>query len=159
MTGYGYMYDAAGNRVAKGNIHAVQVNGAYNMTCDVTANGFDQISGYVVGPSGEQLTEVGADNRWLHTNVWAGGKLIATYSMFDTGVQFHIDDPLGTRRAQANSAGALDAVYPSLPFGDGLAYGGTANDPTENHFTGKERDAESGNDYMFASEREGRSPC
>ena len=26
----------------------------------------------------------------------------------------------------------------------------TGDDPTENHFTGKERDIETGNDYMFA---------
>ena len=48
----GYLYDAAGNRVAKGRI--TNPNG----TCDVTTNGFVQTAAYVVGPSGEQLTEV-----------------------------------------------------------------------------------------------------
>jgi RHS repeat-associated protein len=37
-----------------------------------------------------------------------------------------------------------------MPFGDGFAQGGTAVDPTENHFTGKERDGETGNDYFGA---------
>jgi RHS repeat-associated protein len=138
------LYDAAGNRVAKGSITT--------MSCDITTNGFSQLEGYVVGPSGEQLTEVGANNStWNHTNVFAGGKLIGTYD--STGLHFHIDDPLGTRRAQVNASGTLEAVYQSLPFGDGyieslLTPG--ADDPTENHFTGKERGAESGNDYMFA---------
>jgi hypothetical protein len=36
----------------------------------------------------------------------------------------------------------LEAEYQSLPFGDGLAQTGNVSDPTENHFTGKERDAQ-----------------
>jgi RHS repeat-associated protein len=148
----GYLYDAAGNRVAKGNI--TNPNG----TCDITSNGFTPTAGYVVGPSGEQLTEVawvsGGWNQWKHTNVYAGGKLIGTYdgAVAAPTLHFHIDDPLGTRRAQVSSTGVLEATYQSLPFGDGLnsiPYT-NATDPTENHFTGKERDAESGNDYMFA---------
>ena len=51
---------------------------------------------------------------------------------------------------QTNAAGQIEAVYQSLPFGDGFAANGPAADPTENHFTGKERDLESGNNYMFA---------
>ena len=139
----GYVYDAEGNRTAKGTITS--------LSCDPTANGFTQLAGYVVGASGEQLTEIDANNQWAHTNVWAGGKLIATY---DTqGLHFHIDDPLGTRRAQTNASGVLEATYQSLPYGDGYATQsapGFSDDPTENHFTGKERDIETGNDYMFA---------
>jgi len=103
--GTGYLYDAAGNRVAKGSITT--------LTCDVTSNGFTQTEGYVVGPSGEQLTEVGAStSTWNHTNIYAGGKLIGTYDQ--AGLHFHIDDPLGTRRAQVSSSGALEATYQSL---------------------------------------------
>ena len=65
-------------------------------------------------------------------------------------LHFHIDDPLGTRRAQANGTGTLEAAYQSLPFGDGSTTSPYGYDPTENHYTGKERDTESGNDYMFA---------
>jgi len=137
----GYLYDASGNRVAKGNITN------WNGTCDITTNGFQQTEGYVVGPSGEQLTEVNASNAWTHTNIYAGGKLIGTYDT--AGLHFHIDDPLGTRRMQFSSAGVLEAVYQSLPFGDGYTMYGSG-DPTENHFTGKERDTESGNDYFGA---------
>ena len=59
-----------------------------------------------------------------------------------------------------DAAGACATGYRSLPFGDGLAsaavtVGGVvvaqcATDATEQHFTGKERDAESGNDYFGA---------
>jgi RHS repeat-associated protein len=139
----GYLYDAAGNRVAKGNISS--------MSCDFSQPGsFQQTAGYVVGPSGEQLTEVDGNNNWKHTNVYAGGKQIGTYDA--AGLHFYFDDPLGTRRAQTNAAGLVEATYQSLPFGDGLNQNPvtTADDPTENHFTGKERDTESGNDYFLA---------
>jgi RHS repeat-associated protein len=138
----GYLYDAAGNRVAKGTVSS--------WSCDPTANGFTQTAAYVTGPGGEQLTELDANNNWKHTNVYAGGKLVGTYD--SVGLHFHIDDPLGTRRAQASASGALEAVYQSLPFGDGFASNELpgVSDPTENHFTGKERDTESGNDYFLA---------
>jgi len=126
------------------------------MSCDFTTNDFAPTAGYVVGPSGEQLTEVDANNNWVHTNVYAGGKLIATYdgNVAAPTLHFHIDDPLGTRRAQVSATGALEATYQSLPFGDGLnsiPYTNAGDDdPTENHFTNKERDTESGNDYFGA---------
>jgi len=44
----------------------------------------------------------------------------------------------------------LEQTCVSLPFGDGLACNGSTQDPTEHHFTGKERDTESGNDYFGA---------
>jgi RHS repeat-associated protein len=144
----GYLYDAAGNRVAKGRI--TNPNG----TCDVTTNGFVQTAAYVVGPSGEQLTEVDGSRNWRHTNVYAGGKLIGTYDGYVNSptLHFYFDDPLGTRRAQTDANGMLEATYQSLPFGDGLNRNliRSTDDPTENHFTGKERDAESGNDYFGA---------
>jgi RHS repeat-associated protein len=152
----GYLYDAEGRRVGKGTIQPElmysSTTNTYGqaLTCDMIANGYSQTDEYVVGPSGEQWVELDGGNNWKHTNLYAGGKLIGTEDNY--GLHFHIDDPLGTRRAQANSSGALEAVYQSLPFGDGYAEaaGAGVSDPTENHFTGKERDAESGNDYMFA---------
>jgi RHS repeat-associated protein len=139
----GYLYDAAGNRVAKGSLQ--------NWGCDITTNGFQQTAGYVVDAGGQQLTEVDGSNNWKHTNIWAGGRQIGTYDA--QGLHFYIDDPLGTRRGQVSATGTLEATYQSLPFGDGynsIPYVTGAEDPTENHFTGKERDTESGNDYMFA---------
>jgi len=57
---------------------------------------------------------------------------------------------LGTRRAQTNAAGVLEETCTSLPFGDNLTCSGPGYDATEQHFTGKERDTESGNDYFGA---------
>jgi RHS repeat-associated protein len=81
------------------------------------------------------------------------------------GLHFYFNDPLpgspatglrrwgglGTRRAQTDYAGVLEQSCASLPFGDGLTCsGGNLQAPTEHHFTGKERDSESGNDYFGA---------
>jgi trimeric autotransporter adhesin len=141
----GYLYDADGIRVAKGTIST--------MSCDPTASGFSTTNSYVLGPSGEQVTEMSMDTTsggsntlaWQHTNVWAGGKLLGTYDT--NGLHFYLDDPLGTRRAQTDYAGVLEQNCASLPFGDGESCQPT---PTEHLFTGKERDTESGNDYFGA---------
>jgi len=98
--------------VAKGSIQ--------NMTsCDPTLNGFQTTSDFVIGPGGEQVTEMGMDPNLgvmalQHTNVWSlgfrsgGGKLLATYDRATTtevvngvatavsnlGLHFYFDDPL-----------------------------------------------------------------
>jgi RHS repeat-associated protein len=140
----GYIYDADGTRVAKGNITS--------WSCDPTVNGFQTSSDYILGPSDEQVTEMGMDANnnmaWQHTNVWAAGSLISTYD--NDGLHFYLNDPLGTRRAQTDSTGALEQTCASLPYGDSLACTNSTQFPTEHHFTGKERDAESGNDYFGA---------
>jgi len=143
----GYIYGADGTRVAKGRISI--------WSCDPSTSGFTATNDYILGLSSEQVTELGTDPdsggmEWQHTNVYAAGKLIATYD--PDGVHFHLDDPLGTRRVQTDLAGAVEQTYASLPFGDcpdgdTLSCTGGA---TEHHFTGKERDSESGNDYFGA---------
>jgi RHS repeat-associated protein len=149
----GYLYNAEGIRVAKGTITA--------WSCDPAVNGFDTTNDYILGLGGEQVTEMGVGGAssgsttsglvWQHTNVWAGGKLLATYDGDGTatggGLYFYFNDPLGTRRVQTDSAGNVEQKCSSLPFGDGETCGTT---PTEHLFTGKERDSESGNDYFGA---------
>ena len=145
-----YLYDADGTRVAKGRISA--------WSCDPAVNGFQTTNDYILGPGGEQVTEMGVNTTagssattlaWQHTNVYAGSSLIATYD--NDGLHFYLNDPLGTRRAQTDYAGVLEQTCSSLPFGDQLTCtGGNLQAPTEHHFTGKERDTESGNDYFGA---------
>ena len=147
----GYLYDGGGTRVAKGTITS--------WSCDAAVNGFHTINDYVLGLGGEQVTEMGTDTTvtdtgmttglaWQHTNVWAGGKLLGTYDK--DGLHFYLNDPLGTRRAQTDYAGVIEQTCQSLPFGDGLSCTGSTVAPTEHHFTGKEHDTESGNDYFMA---------
>jgi RHS repeat-associated protein len=146
----GYIYDADGTRVSKGWITA--------WSCDPSSNGFTTRNDYILGPSGEQMTEMGISRTatpncpvpntpcWQHANAWAGGKLLATYD--DDGLHFYFDDPLGTRRSQTDFEGVVEKTCPSFPFGDGPTC--AVNPPTEHFFTGKERDSESGNDYFGA---------
>lgn len=60
----------------------------------------------------------------------------------------------GRATRQLSTAGAIEQTCWSLPFGDALSCVktglSTADDATEHHFTGKERDTESGNDYFGA---------
>jgi RHS repeat-associated protein len=120
-------------------------------SCDPSIGGFTSVNDYVPGLGGEQVTEMAMNKgamTWEHTNVYASGSLIATYD--SDGLHFHLDDPLGTRRAQTDYAGVLEQTCASLPFGDSLACSNSTQFPTEHHFTGKERDAESGLDYFGA---------
>ncbi len=143
----GYIYDAEGTRVAKGAITT--------WSCDPAISGFTTTNDYIIGPSGEQMTEMGmggvtangttAGLTWQHTNAWAGGKLLATYD--NDGLHFYLDDPLGSRRVQTDYEGVVERTCASLPFGDVETCAPT---PTEHLFTGKERETESGNDYFGA---------
>jgi len=138
----GYIYDAEGNRVAKGTITT--------MSCDPSVNGFTTQANYVRDQAGHQLSEFapgqGGTMVWQHTNVYANGELIATED--STEAHFYLNDWLGTRRVQTDYEGAVkEQTCSSLPYGDGESCQPT---PTENLFTGKERDTESGNDYFGA---------
>ena len=104
------------------------------------------------------MRSAAATSTWQHTNAFSGGKLQATYH--DTGTYFYLGDWLGTKRAELGKSGRernrlCAAAFASLPYGDGLTtvslpgYS-SCTDATEHHFTGKERDAESGNDYFGA---------
>jgi RHS repeat-associated protein len=158
----GYLYDAEGNRVAKGSIT--------NWSCDPLANGIATAGNetdYVLGPGGEQVTELAQDANgsmnWQRTYVYAGGALIGTYApapnpLYPANpttqpptlpqVSFRLTDWLGTLRATTDASGVAQGTCTGLPFGDGVTCSGDIPDP--HHFTGKERDTESGNDYFGA---------
>lgn len=137
-----YIYDAEGQRVMKGTIST--------FNCNPPGNGFSVTNLYTRGLNGEDLTESAESSgsyQWDHTNVFANGELLATYRGTET--YFALNDWLGTKRAEATPDGKL-ATYSSLPWGSELTASGTIPDATAEHFTGKERDSESGNDYFGA---------
>lgn len=138
----GYIYDAAGDRVGKGTITT--------FSCAKSTNGYAPTASYVMGLLGEQLTETNGSTGWVHTNVFANGSLLATYH--DSNIYFAFNDWLGTKRAEGEvlASSTCLASYISLPFGNGLSTTGVCPDATEHHFTGRERDSESGNDYFEA---------
>lgn len=141
-----YLYDAEGNRIGKGTTTEWSCNGDDSDTFSLTNE-------YVVGQGGEQVTEFDGNGNRLHTNAYAGGQLIATYdfTLPVVALHYHLADWLGTQRLQVSPAGAVEEAWQSLPFGefapsnDQVALG-----VTEHHFTGKERDTESGLDYFGA---------
>ena len=150
----GYVYDAAGIRVAKGALTSFRCNFAAT-----GGNGFAVNTSWALGQGGEHVAEFsvsGSTSTWKHSNVYAG-KLLGTYDA--KGLHFYLDDWLGTRRIQTSALGQLELTCQSLPYGNGQPNStqpcyptalSTAEDPTEQHFTGKERDAESGDDYFEA---------
>jgi RHS repeat-associated protein len=129
------------------------------MSCDPSVNGIataNNETDYILGPGGEQVTELAQDANgtmnWQRTYVYAGG-LIATYDPNpDNQTQplpsFRLTDWLGTLRATTDAYGVAQGTCTGLPFGDGQACSGDI--PDNHHFTGKERDQESGNDYFGA---------
>jgi RHS repeat-associated protein len=141
---YGYIYDAEGGRVARGTITAAAWG--QQPSCNVATNGFRLLESYVLGQGGEELTTLDGNSNPERTNVYGAGKLLATYD--SGGLHFHLADPLGSRRVQTTAQGEPEEACQNLPFGDGLVCNGT--DATPLHFTGKERDTESGNDYFGA---------
>ncbi len=146
----GYLYDAEGNRIAKGTITTWG-------SCDPAANGFQLTETYVLDQSGEESSQLSTQNgttTWERSNVYGAGRLLATYDA--AGLHFHLTDPLGTRRVQTDSNGVAETECQSLPYGDQFSCfqannaPQTADDSTPLHFTAKERDTESGNDYFGA---------
>jgi len=130
-----YMYDAEGNRIGKGT------NSIF------ACSGGTTTAGIVVGLDGKQLTEITGSGAWDHSNVFADGQLLATYK--SSHLYFSLNDWLGTRRAEVSSSCAT-TTYGNLPFGNALTTTGGCPYATEQHFTGKERDSNSGNDYFGA---------
>jgi RHS repeat-associated protein len=137
-----YIYDALGNRVAKGT--------PSGFTCSLSS--ISVTTRYIVGINGEQLSEENGSGTWVHTNVFADGKLLATYEPNQT--YFAMTDWLGTKRGVVAADGTQLSTDFSLPYGNQLSTSGSAPDASEHHFTGKERDAETGfangNDYFGA---------
>ncbi len=129
----GYLYNASGIRVAKGT--------QSSLSCDLTGNGFTMTSMYVIDQGGQTMTETDGSGVWQHTDVDS-----ATYD--SNGLHFQMADWLGTRRVQTDYAGTVETSFQHLPFGELLT--SLSGDATEKHFTGKEHDTESGNDYFDA---------
>jgi RHS repeat-associated protein len=124
-----YVYDAEGRRVAK------ESSGAVTASYE-----FDQ--------NGKEITIVNGSGQWQYSNLYLGGTSFATYD--DAGTRFQLVDNLGSRRVQAETDGTAGLNCFNYPFGDGLSCTGPDEDATKLHFTGKEHDTESGNDYFGA---------
>jgi hypothetical protein len=150
-----YVYDADGQRVARGAISTWP--GAGSSCALPSGAGFTLTSVFVRTPGDNQeteLTQSGSTITGWHQNVYAAGSLLATYTSQGGStptLTFSINDWLSTKRVEINTAGVAVAYWKSDPFGNYLSQVGSGTDATENHYTGKERDSESGLDYFGAS--------
>ena len=147
----GYLYAPDGTRLGKANLTS--------FSCDMTQNGMLTANGpvltnfYTVGPQGEQLLETDGNFNLTHFNVFWEGKVLGSYSgtpYADSNWHFALHDWVGTKRVITNSDGTYSASFFNGPFGDFQTPSGNGSDPSEHHFTGKERDVESGLDYFPA---------
>src|SRR6202022_3531725 len=100
------------------------------------------------------LEETDGSFNLLHLNLFWEGKVLGSYSGTtgaETNWHFALNDWVGTKRVITNSAGAYSNSFFSGPFGDFKTPNSTPRSgPSEHHFTGKERDIESGLDYFPA---------
>jgi RHS repeat-associated protein len=119
-----YVYDAEGRRVRK-TVGGSSVDYLYDL-------------------ADRQITEASSSGGWNRGEVYAGGRHIATYAIGTT--YFIHSDWLGTERVRTNLTAGLYESCTSLPFGDALSCSG--GDPSPMHFTGKQHDPESGNEYF-----------
>lgn len=128
-----YAYDAFGRRVMR-------------TTGGTTYNDFYDADGHVTT---DYNAIAHAVNRF---EMFGGGKHIVTYTgSTDNKTYFAHTDWLGTEHARSDPGGLVCESSTMLPFGDHLqnAGGGTC-DLSPNHFTGKQRDAETNLDYFGA---------
>jgi len=152
-----YVYDAEGQRVAKGTLTLWPASGSA-CSAPTAANGFTPTNLYLRGSAGNQDVELDGQGNWIHDNVFAEGGLSATF--WNTGtaaapvakLSYEYNNWLGSKRLQTDASGNLQQYWVTDPYGDYLsAYpSGSGLGATEHQFTGKERDAESGNDYFGA---------
>jgi RHS repeat-associated protein len=124
-----YVYNADGQRVRK------------------TVSGV--ITDFLYDLNGNQVAAVNGSGAWIRGEVYAAGRHFATYSGGTSGTTyFNFADHLGTERVRATVSGTVAETCTSLPFGDWLTC--TGGDPSPMHFTGYERDWDSGLDNAQA---------
>jgi RHS repeat-associated protein len=156
-------YDAAGNLLNDGTHNytydaenrIVQVDGGNTATYVYDADGRriqKTTSGttvdYLYDLEGHEITEVSSGGVWNRGEVYADGEHLATYRNGTT--YFNFSDWLGTERARATIGGVVCETIASLPFGDSQTITGSCGDTSPKHFTGKERDSETGLDMFGA---------
>ncbi|MYH17773.1 MAG: hypothetical protein F4132_01545 [Gemmatimonadetes bacterium] len=102
---------------------------------------------YVRGPEGSVLAEYSGQTLSARY-VYAGSRRIARVA---GGISnYYLADHLGSTRSLVDGEGTITAAYDYWPYGKVLATSGSGS--THFRFTGHERDAESGLDYMLERE-------
>ena len=128
-----YVYNADGQRVRK-------TTGGSSMD-------------YLYDLAGHKVADVDPTGVFMRGELYARDRHFAIYAPEPgpTGATFFThSDWLGTERVRTAMTGTNCESIASLPFGDGQSFTGTCGDVSPMHFTGKERDSESGLDNFGA---------
>jgi RHS repeat-associated protein len=131
-----YVYNALGQRVEK-----ITPTTIYN-ECGTLGTVF-----YFYDLSGHTIVYTENGTNGCKDEVFVGERHLVTYS---PGAFFNHADWLGTERLRTTYNGAVCESITSLPFGDGQTTTGYCYHDSPVHFTGKERDPESGLDNFGA---------
>jgi RHS repeat-associated protein len=139
-----YTYDAENRMVAVDNGNtASYFYDAESRRVQATTSGGSQ--DFLFDLQGKAITAIrGSDGAWLRGEVWSPLGYLATYANGTT--YFNQTDWLGTVRARSDMSADLAESDTSLPFGDLL---NTPGGFSPVHFTGQDRDTESGLDHFW----------
>jgi RHS repeat-associated protein len=106
---------------------------------------------YLYDLADHAVTELSSSGGWNRGELYVAGRHVATYSGGTNGTtNFSHTDWLGTERVRSSVTGVACETITSLAYGDGQATGGSCGDPSPLHFTGKQRDGETGLDEFPA---------
>ncbi|MFZ3215139.1 MAG: RHS repeat-associated core domain-containing protein [Candidatus Acidiferrales bacterium] len=149
----GFNFDAAGNETSDVTSTYVwnaesemKTGGGVNYTYDGDGDRVQKSNGklYWFGVGTQILDESDAAGNITDEYIYFGGKRIAHRLVSTNAIYYYAEDVLGSSRALGTSAGALCYDADFYPFGGEHDF--TNSCPQNYKFTGKERDAETGND-------------
>jgi RHS repeat-associated protein len=129
-----YTYDADGHRIHR--------TGVTSNSCDSTGK-----QDYIYDLSGHSILVLNSGGGACKYEAFVGNRHLATYG---GSMKFSHSDWLGTERVRTTNTGAVCESTAGLPFGDGQTTTGGCYHTSPLHFTGKERDSESGLDNFGA---------
>ena len=153
----GDTYDAAGNvRQVGSRVYTYDAeNRLTGVSGDASASYVYDAQGRRIGTQayqylydldGHAITLIQPGNgNFYYGEIYADGRHLATY--YNGTTSFNHTDWLGTERVRTGVTGAVAETCTSLPFGDGQTC--TGPESSFRHFTGDERDTETGLDHTL----------
>jgi RHS repeat-associated protein len=144
-TGYTYVYDTVGRRVGKYND---QISNEY--LYDLQNHAVTNLVAAAASSAGVICSNCGTLNT-QSSDIYLGGRHLGLY--YNNTTYFTAQNWLGTLRARTGIDGNVLETCTSLPFGDSqncVSSDGEPGSVDRVHFTGKERDSESGLDNFEA---------
>jgi len=157
ITNTGVSYDASGNTLTDGlNTYTwdaesqIKAAAGVNYTYDGDGNRLQKSNGkiYWFGAGSEVLDESDASGSITDEYVFFGGKRVAHRAVSSGAIYYYAEDLLGSSRVITTATGSVCYDADFLPFGGEHVITNTC--PQNYKFTGKERDAETGNDDFGA---------